>query len=120
MAVRNPLSRVENILDATIKGTSYDAPPMSRVEEDLLELKAAIDAGGGGGTGTKDYNELINKPSINGHELIGNQSSSDLDIGGSTENTYDPSDEEVIFGPGTGGSTHNTYDPDEENLVIGG
>lgn len=119
MAERNPLSRVEKILDATIKGTSYDAPPLSRVEEDLLELKASIDAGGGGGTGTKDYNEFINKPSINGHELVGNQTSEDLDIKGSTTNIYNPSDEEVIMGGGTGGQTHNTYDSEEENLIIG-
>lgn len=38
----------------------------------------------GGGGGTSDYNDLANKPKINGHTLTGNQSASDLGI---TENT---------------------------------
>lgn len=37
-------------------------------------------SGGGGGGGTKDYQALSNKPQINGHVLVGNQSSSDLEI----------------------------------------
>lgn len=43
------LSRVEDILDATLHGESYDAAPQSRVEEQLIELKEAIEQGGGGG-----------------------------------------------------------------------
>lgn len=35
----------------------------------------------GGGGGTSDYTDLSNKPQINGHTLVGNQSSSDLGIG---------------------------------------
>lgn len=35
---------------------------------------------GGGGTGTTNYNDLINKPTINGIELSGNKTSADLDI----------------------------------------
>ena len=33
-----------------------------------------------GGEGTKDYNELSNKPQINGITLIGNKTTSDLGI----------------------------------------
>lgn len=36
------------------------------------------ESGGGGGGGTSDYNDLINKPSINGVPLIGNKSLQDL------------------------------------------
>ena len=36
--------------------------------------------GGGGGGGTSNYNELSNKPQINGNELVGNKSSGDLGI----------------------------------------
>ena len=75
------LSRDEDILRATIDGTPYNEPPQSRIEYLLLELKAAIDAGGGGG-GTMDYNRLENKPKINGIELEGDQSTSELDIPG--------------------------------------
>ena len=37
---------------------------------------------GGGSTGTTDYNQLTNRPSINGTTLSGNQSSSDLGLYG--------------------------------------
>ena len=40
-------------------------------------------SGGGGSGGTSNYNDLSNKPSINGVELIGNKTSSDLLISGS-------------------------------------
>ena len=72
-----PQSRVEDILRATIDKTEYNKEPLSRVEADLLELKAAIDSGGGG---TSDYNELVNKPSINGEELVGDKTSQDLGL----------------------------------------
>lgn len=71
-------SRVEDILDATINGTEYDKPPQSRVEEKLLELKAVIEAGGGGGT--TDYNQLQNLPEINNKTVKGNMTSDDLDV----------------------------------------
>ena len=106
-----PLSRTEEILQSKIDGTSYDKPPLSRVEELLLEL----DTGGGGG-GTKDYNELINKPTINGHELVGDMNADDLDLAEKPDNYYDPTDDEVIIG----GHSRNTYDPDTETVVIGG
>jgi hypothetical protein len=97
MAERRPLSRVENILDATINGSSYESNPLSRVEEDLLQLKAAIEAGGGGGGGTLDYNQLHNKPSINGVELEGALNNQDIKVEEAGTYTYDPSSETVNF-----------------------
>lgn len=47
---RAPQSRVEAILDATIDGTEYADAPQSVIEEKLLELKAKIEEGGGGGS----------------------------------------------------------------------
>lgn len=44
-----PQSHVEEILAAIINGEDYPQPPQSRVEWLLLELKAVIEAGGGGG-----------------------------------------------------------------------
>ena len=35
---------------------------------------------GGGGGGVTDYNQLTNKPSVNGVELLGNKTSDDLDV----------------------------------------
>jgi len=43
-------------------------------------LAIAIKKGGGGGGGTTNYNELSNKPMINGHVLEGNMSTDDLEI----------------------------------------
>lgn len=67
----NTLSRVEDILDATINGTIYSAAPQSRVEEQLIELKEVIEAGGGGGASTLAglSDVSISSPSY-GHQLI--------------------------------------------------
>ena len=70
MSLEIPQSRVEGILRSKIDQTTYDKPPLSRVEALLMLL----DAGGG----TTDYNALENKPSINNHELVGNQDTSDV------------------------------------------
>lgn len=43
--------------------------------------------GGGGGGGSSNYNNLSNKPQINGVELSGNKTASDLGIGGATVTT---------------------------------
>lgn len=71
-------SRIEDILQATIDGSSYDKPAQSRIEELLLELKEVIGSGGGGGT--TNYNSLSNKPKINNIELFGNKTTFDLGI----------------------------------------
>lgn len=42
-----PQSRNEAIIRATIDGTEYTAPPQSRIEALLIELKEAIEQGGG-------------------------------------------------------------------------
>ena len=42
--------------------------------------KGYVKSHGGGGGGTSNYNDLSNKPSINGVTLSGNKSSSDLGI----------------------------------------
>lgn len=88
MSLTIPTSRVEAILRSKIDETTYDKPPLSRVEALLLEL----DAGGGG---TVDYNQLENKPSINSHVLVGNLSADDLDIGGYNDVQYDSEDENL-------------------------
>ncbi len=108
-------SRVEKILSATLG--NYDKPlpkPQSRVEEYLMAIKEQ----GGGGGGTTDYNQLTNKPTINGVELSGDKTSTDYGLQGNGQGTtYDSGDEEVVISGGSGG---NTYDPDSESVVIGG
>lgn len=53
-------------------------------------LRQLINQGGGGGGGTTDYEQLDNKPSINGHTLTGNQTSADLGISGASPSTITP------------------------------
>lgn len=75
------LSRVESILEDTL---GYDGvnveQPKSRVEQLLIELREAIEAGGGGSGGTTNYNALVNKPKISGVTLQGDKALSDLGI----------------------------------------
>ena len=66
------------ILQATIDGTPYTEQPQSYIAQLLLELKAAIEAGGGGGT--TNYNALSNKPQINSITLQGNETAADLGL----------------------------------------
>lgn len=100
-----PQSRNEAIIKSTIDGTQYTDPPQSRMEDLLLDLKEAIEGGGGGGTTVvanpegeatdeleklqvgndiyeipKDYEDLDNKPQINGETLIGNKTASELGL----------------------------------------
>lgn len=83
-----PQSRNEAILRATIDGTEYEAPPQSRIEDLLIELKAAIEQG----ACTGNYNDLSNKPQINSVALQGDQSISDL-FDGKVDIGIDPEDE---------------------------
>lgn len=69
-----PQSRNEAILRATIDGTEYEAPPQSRIEDLLIELKAAIEQG----ACTGNYNDLSNKPQIGGVTLEGDKNLTDL------------------------------------------
>ena len=83
-------SRVERILRSTIDGTPYENNPLSRVEELLLELK---DSGGG----VTDYNQLSNKPSLNGITISGELTSKDVDVESDYDTTYDPEEETLII-----------------------
>lgn len=75
--------------------------PQSRLEILLYLIYETLgSSGGGGGTGTKDYNQLTNKPTINGTALQGDLTLEDI-------------------GAASNGSK-NTYDPDSETVVIGG
>jgi hypothetical protein len=115
MAETNPQSRVEAILGSMAGSYSGELPkPQSRVEELLLAIH---DQGGGGGGGTTDYNQLTNKPSINGTTLQGDLTLEDIGAASNgSRTTYDAEGEEVTVG-GSGG---NTYDTDDEHVVIGG
>jgi hypothetical protein len=77
-------SRNEAIMEAILSGSStigepYTDPPQSRTEDLLLQIKAMIEAGGGGG-GTGDYDKLLNLPTVNGNKLEGEVSGEFLEL----------------------------------------
>ncbi len=88
-----PKSRVEEILQSKIDGTPYDKPPLSRVEALLIELNT----GGGGGGGTTDYNQLSNKPALNGVTLQGDLKSEDVKVESDYDATYNSEDEGIVI-----------------------
>lgn len=62
---------------------NYNGNHFRTLEEQVYYLTAKVkelEESGGGGEGTKNYNELNNKPSVNGVELSGNKTSADLGI----------------------------------------
>ena len=70
--------------------------------------------GGGGGQVEKNYNKLDNKPQINGHTLIGDMSSSDLEIGGGE--LSDDMTTGITVGGITAGTTYEEGTPVEDIL----
>ena len=64
-------------------GTHVVANPEGEATDDLTKVQIGTDIyniSGGGSTGTTDYNELDNKPQINGHPLVGNQTGDELGL----------------------------------------
>lgn len=110
-----PQSRNEAILQATIDGTPYTAPPQSRIEALLIQLKEVIEAGGGGG-GTTNYNALSNKPQIASTTLEGNLSLADLGIQGAL--TFDNSPTEDSANPVKSGGIYTSLEGKQDTLTF--
>lgn len=72
------LSGVNGISQGSIAILTTVGDTYYRLKGDDSWVKITI--GGGGGGGTTDYNQLANKPSINGVELEGNKTSDDIDV----------------------------------------
>ena len=63
----------------TVEGTPLNADTFNDLENRIL---AAFNGEGGGGGGgfSGDYDDLYNRPKINGHTLTGNKTTADLEI----------------------------------------
>lgn len=72
-----PITRQEKFYSAILGEDTEIPTPITREEE---YLKAIAENGGGGGEGTKNYNQLNNKPQINGTELKSNKTGADLGL----------------------------------------
>lgn len=64
-----------SLTDVDFTGAANNYVPTYNSTTDKLEMKP-----GGGGGGTSDYNDLTNKPSVNGVTLSGNKTSSQLGL----------------------------------------
>lgn len=78
-------------VDGTNTDMNFYVQGLHDVEfEWFVFVKDAIEEGGGGGTGgTKNYNDLTNKPKINGAELSGNVALATLGIKGAAAKDVD-------------------------------
>lgn len=72
------LSTVSGVMQGSKAILTNSDSTYYRIRGDNTWIK--IETGGGGGGGTTDYNQLTNKPSINGVELSGNKTSDDIDV----------------------------------------
>lgn len=75
-----PITRKEIYLAKASGDYSGDLPEAITREEKYLKKIAENGSGGGGDSGTTNYNELENKPRIGGITLVGNKTLSDLGI----------------------------------------
>lgn len=78
--IPDPITRTEQYYAYLAGESSYLPEPITREERYLYYLCVNGSGGGGGETGTSNYNDLSNKPSINGVTLSGNKTSEDLGI----------------------------------------
>lgn len=82
----DPVTRKEQYLSVMAENsTQYPEEPITR-EEMYLDYLCKNGTGGGSG-GTTNYNDLTNKPTINGVTLEGNKTSADLNIQSQTTQT---------------------------------
>ena len=102
------------ILQATIDGTPYTEQPQSYIAQLLLELKATIEAGGGGGT--TNYNALSNKPQINSITLQGNETAADLGLQAAL--TFDDTPTAGSNNPVKSGGVKTALDAKQNTLIF--
>lgn len=76
----NPVTRKEQYLSTLAQNTDlYPDTPITR-EEQYLDYLCKNGIGGGGTGGTTNYNQLTNRPQINGNTLEGNLTPEDLGL----------------------------------------
>lgn len=68
----NPDRSKATVYDYT-NGTEYNLLNISPFTAEVSKALTILDVGSGGGSGTDDYEDLLNKPSINGVELLGSK-----------------------------------------------
>lgn len=82
--IPDPITRTEQYYSYMAGKSSYLPEPITREEQYLYYLCVNGAGGGSGSEGTTNYNDLENKPQINGVTLSGNKTSEDLGISAET------------------------------------
>lgn len=77
--IPDPITRKEQYYSYMAGESSYLPEPITR-EEKYLYYLCVNGTGGGSAGGTTNYNDLTNKPTINGVEVSGNKTSADYKI----------------------------------------
>lgn len=96
------------------------------MELDTLSYAMGLKNGGGGGSGTSNYNDLSNKPSIGGVTLSGNKSASDLGLvasetgKGLSANDYTDTEKTKLSGIEAGAEVNVQADWDEADSSADG
>ena len=83
--IPDPITRKEQYYSYMAGESSYLPEPITREEQYLYYL--CVNGAGGGSGGTKNYNDLQNKPQINGVELTGEKSLEDIGAVGENQGT---------------------------------
>lgn len=110
-----PITRKELFYSAILGNTAVEDLPEPVTREEVY-LKAIAENGGGGGEGTRNYNQLTNKPKVNGVELSGNKTTEDLlPIGDGLQFNEDG---ELEVTGGGGGSAETEHDV-TANMTVG-
>lgn len=133
-AEKSKLANLENYDDTEVKtsiaSVRNTAEETSQEVEDARGTYTSLgerldDMGGGGGGGTSNYNQLTNKPSINGVTLTGNKTTSDLRIEENVQADWDEADSKapsyIKNKPNipSGVVVDTTYDGTSENAQAG-
>lgn len=97
------LEEADSYVETLLNQQGYSKEDIIVVREKEFDIGVKIkddegigDGTGEGGTGTNDYNDLINKPKINNIELSGNKTLLDLSIQSTSDNTLTTTDKTIV------------------------
>lgn len=97
------LEEADGYVETLLNQQGYSKEDIIVVREKEFDIGVKIkddegigDGTGEGGTGTNDYNDLINKPKINNIELSGNKTLLDLSIQSTSDNTLTTTDKTIV------------------------
>ena len=111
----NPVTRKEQYLSVMAENTAqYPEEPITR-EEMYLDYLCKNGIGGGGSGGTTNYNDLTNKPSINGVTLEGNNTGEEIGLINENQGVENAG---KVLGIGSDGNVTPVSSPLDEQALL--